>query len=86
MRFYKQPDNDYILAIGTGLGGTEITESEYNEIMTAIQNKPPRTSTLDYRLKTDLTWESYEHEPDPEPEPDDSDKAEAYDILMGVSE
>ena len=82
----RQIDGNYILAIGTGAGGTEITESEYNEIMTAIQNKPPRTETLDYRLKTDLTWESYEHEPEPEPEPDDSDKAEAYDILMGVSE
>lgn len=85
MRFYKQIDEDYILAIGTGLGGTEITESEYNEIMTVIQNKPPRTDTIDYRLKTDLTWESYEHEPDPDPEPTIEDKAEAYDILMGVS-
>ena len=86
MRYYADIKNGYVRSIGTGNGGTEINESEYNEIMTAIQNKPPRTATVDYRLKTDLTWESYEHEPDPEPEPDDSDKAEAYDILMGVSE
>lgn len=86
MRFYKIIDNGYILRIGTGLDGTEITETEYNEIMSAIQNRPQATETTDYRLKTDLTWESYEREPDPEPEPEDSDKAEAYDILMGVIE
>ena len=80
MRYYKQIDNNYILAIGTGCGGTEITESEYNEIMTVIQNKPSRTETLDYRLKTDLTWEGYEHEPDPEPEPT---AYEALSILLG---
>ena len=80
MRFYKETDDDYILAIGTGSGGTEITESEYNEILSVIQNKPARTATTDYRLKTDLTWEEYEHEPDPEPEPD---AEEALSILLG---
>ena len=59
MRYYKTIDDGYITAIGTGGGGTEITESEYNEIMTVIQNKPPRTETTDYHLKTDLTWEAY---------------------------
>ena len=80
MRFYKQIDSSYILAIGTGNGGTEITESEYNEILTVIRNKPQATATTDYRLKTDLTWEAYEVEsvPDPEPEPQ-----EVLDILLG---
>ena len=80
MRFYKYIEENYILAIGTGNGGTEITESEYNEILTVIKNKPARTATVDYRLKTDLTWEEYEHEPDPEPEPD---AEEALSILLG---
>lgn len=39
MRYYKREDNNYILSIGIGEGGTEITETEYNEIMSVIQNK-----------------------------------------------
>lgn len=84
MRFYKIIFDEYIIRIGTGLDGTEITESEYNEIMTAIQNRPQETETISYRLKTDLTWELYEKEPQPEPEPDDSEYATAGKILMGV--
>ena len=84
MRFYKTIEDGYILAIGTGSGGEEITEEEYNEIMSVILNKPAHTGTTDYRLRDDLTWEPFEREPDPNPEPTDEDKAEAYDILMGV--
>ena len=85
MRYYKMVDNGYIPAIGTGDGYTEITEAEYNDILTVIRNKPALTDTMDYRLREDLTWEAFEVEPEPEPEPDDSDKAEAYDILMGAA-
>ena len=81
MRYYKNVDNGYILSIGTGNGGTKITESEYNEIMSIIQAKPQATETVDYRLKEDLTWESYEVEPLPEPE--DIDESEALEILLG---
>ena len=70
MRYYKQIEGNYITAIGTGGGGTEITEREYNDIMAIIQQKPQRTEIADYRLKTDLTWEQYERiEPSTEPEP-----------------
>ena len=86
MRYYKQIENGNIIAIGTGGGGLEITETEYNAIMAVIQNKPPRTETTDYHLKTDLTWEEYERPIEPESEPSDEDKAEAYDILTGVVE
>lgn len=79
MRFYKVINGEYITEIGTGLNGEEITESEYNEILTLIQNKPPRTETTDYRLKTDLTWEPYEVEP----EPDIPSAEELLEILMG---
>ena len=81
MRYYKTIENGYITAIGTGGGGTEITESEYNQIMTVIQSKPPRTATTDFRLKTDLTWEEYERI-DPV-EPEEIDDTEALDILLG---
>ena len=80
MRFYKHIENGYILGIGTGTGGTEITESEYNEIMAVIRNHPVRDG-YGYRLKTDLTWEEYEL---PKPDPDDEiSEEEAFDILTG---
>lgn len=40
MRYYKQLSDNYILAIGTGSGNTEITETEYNQILSIIQNRP----------------------------------------------
>lgn len=81
MRYYKTIDNGFITVIGTGAGGTEITEAEYNEILAVIQSKPPRTETTDYRLREDLTWEEYEVEP-PDPDPD-VDDAEAFQYLFG---
>lgn len=84
MRYYKNIDNGYILAIGTGGGGVEITEQEYDTIMSVIHNKPARTETTDYHLKTDLTWEEYERIPE-EPS-DDIDAEEALDILTGGAE
>lgn len=84
MRYYIRSDSGYILAIGTGLGGTEITEAEYTEIMTVIHAKPAATETKDYRLREDLTWEEYEVEP-PEPDPE-IDEAEAWEIIFGEEE
>lgn len=40
MRYYAQyNDSGKLLAIGTGAGGVEITESEYNRILTEIREK-----------------------------------------------
>ena len=40
MRYYAQyNESGKILAIGTGYGGTEITESEYNSLLTMIREK-----------------------------------------------
>ena len=40
MRYYAQyNDNGKLLAIGTGLGGTEITEAEYNRLLSEIRAK-----------------------------------------------
>lgn len=81
MRYYKLIENNYITAIGTGGGGTEITETEYNTILSVIQQKPARTATTDYHLKPDLTWEQYErHDP---VEPEELDPGEAMNILLG---
>ena len=83
MRYYKRISNNYILAIGTGYGGTEITEAEYNEIMAIIQNHPTAEGK-GYRLKADLTWEEYDLPPVPEPSDDDEISTdEALNILLG---
>ena len=88
MRYYKTKDSGYIISIGTGNGGIEITEQEYAEILETIRNKPTPHDGYDYRLKTDLTWEEYAMPPvEPTPyEPTVEDKAQSYDILIGGTE
>ena len=40
MRYYAQyNDSGNLIAIGTGAGGTEITESEYNALLSEIREK-----------------------------------------------
>ena len=39
MRYYKLIENDTLIAIGTGSGGTEITESEYSALLYEIREK-----------------------------------------------
>ena len=81
MKCFKTTGHGYILYIGKDIGGEEITEAEYNTILTVIRNKPTATETTDYRLKEDLTWEAYAVDPpDPDPELDESD---LLNILLG---
>ena len=84
MRYFVQyGKKNHIIAIGTGYGGTEITEAEYNEIMAIIQNHPTAEGK-GYRLKADLTWEEYDLPPTPEPSDDDEiSTVEALNILLG---
>lgn len=83
MRYYKQLLDTNITAIGTGYGGTEITESEYNEILNIIRNRP-QADGKGYRLKADLTWEEYDLPPEPEPSDEDEiSDDEALNILLG---
>ena len=39
MRYYKQISDGTIISIGTGPGGTEITEAEYNALLSEIREK-----------------------------------------------
>lgn len=40
MRYYAQyNENNRLIAIGTGFGGTEITEAEYNALLSEIREK-----------------------------------------------
>ena len=87
MRYFKLIQDHYILSIGTGYDGVEISLDEYNEILNVIKSKPEYEKGFDYKLKEDLTWEKIEVpiiEP-PEEELTDADKAaeEALAILAG---
>ena len=83
MTFYKLINGNYIDAVGTGNGGKEITETEFNEILSAIHNKPTASDTTDYRLKTDLAWEEFEVE---QPTETDIDAEKALSIILGGAE
>lgn len=47
MRYYAQyNENNALVAIGTGNGGTEITEAEYNRLLTEIREKAALVDSL----------------------------------------
>lgn len=76
----------YVSALSESVGA-EITDTEYTAILTALTNKPAMSKTVGYKLNdTDLTWVAFPVETPQEEETTVADKAEAYDILMGVSE
>ena len=80
MRYYKIIENDELTGIGTGAGGEEITQEEYENIFSIIRSRPIPEAGYDYRLKTDLTWELVEA---PEPVDDEISADEALDIILG---
>ena len=89
MRYYKIVNVDYLLAVGTGNAGDEITEAEYNNIMDVIRSSPTAPEGYGYRLKFDLTWELYElpvtaEEADPELTAEEA--LAAVKILLGLEE
>lgn len=89
MKHYKVINNGYIVLIGTGANGEEITEVEYNTIKNIIDNRPIAPDGYSYKLTESLTWERYELpiETDEPIEGEDMTetemKAAAYDILVG---
>ena len=84
MRYYKAISDGYITCIGTGGGGVEIGQAEYESILAVIQDKPARDGTMDYHLREDLTWEEYERI-DP-PSEDEASAEELLDVLLGGSD
>lgn len=81
MRYYKMIIDGYLVAVGNGSGGIEISEDEYAELLNIIRTKPVAPEGYDYRLKADLTWELYELPP--KPEDDEISDAEALEIIRG---
>lgn len=55
--FYKYIDDKFIIGVGTGSGGEEITEQEYSTILDKINNRPEASEGYSYRLTTAMEWE-----------------------------
>lgn len=59
--YYKIVSDQYIISVGTGSDmGEQIDEFEYLNILAAINSKPETDVGIDYRLKANLEWESFE--------------------------
>lgn len=52
MRYYAQYENDKLVAIGTGYGGTEITKEEYETLKSEIREK---ASLVDQLYREEIT-------------------------------
>ena len=86
MRYYKILQDGYIISIGKGEGGEDLTESEYTQILDSIRNKPSAPDGYEYLLKSDLTWELLELPVAPEDADSDLTDSEALAIILGGAE
>ena len=73
---YKQIEDNILVAIGEskaiGNNQIEITETEYNNILSIIQTKPEDTDTIIYKLHADtLEYVAYDRPEEPVIEPTD---------------
>ena len=99
MRYYAQyNDSGKLIAIGTGYGGTEITEAEYNALLSEIREKAALVSKLyNGEITIDavpVEWqeeiqrrvtERQEAEAEAEPEQSEMDDMAAALTLLGVT-
>ena len=97
-RYYKQTDGMYILAVGVGAGGTEITKAEYNTLLAEIRAKAQLVDDVYNGVKTlddvPAEWrdeiqrrvtERQEAEAEPDPEQSEMDDMAAALTLLGVT-
>ena len=74
MKYYKEITDNIIIGLykSDNLSLTEITEEEYNTILSVIQNKPEDTDTIIYKLHADtLEYVAYDRPEEPLIEPTD---------------
>ena len=76
----KEVKDGYIASVGTGIAGQEITESEYENILSVFANKPNAPQGYEYMLTNELEWELVEAQPEPEPDPTPED---IINVLLG---
>ena len=70
MKYYKEVTDNIIIGLykSDNLSLTEITEEEYNTILSVIQNKPEDTETIIYKLNAEtLEYEPYDRPEEPTP-------------------
>lgn len=70
--YYKFIEENILIAVGisnfVAEPQTEITEYEYNTILSVIQNKPEDTETIIYKLNAEtLEYEPYDRPEEPTP-------------------
>lgn len=82
MRYYKIIMGGYIQSVGTGMAGQAITEAEYHNLRSVIQNRPAAADGYDYRLTGSLEWDPYELPQEITDSPELSAE-EALEIIMG---
>ena len=79
--YAKMLDDGIIIAVGENIAGEEISETEYNAILSALSDRPTAPSGYEYALRADtLEWELVELPPEPE---HDLPPEEALAILLG---
>ena len=63
-RFFKKVEGDYLISIGQdGFNGETITEEEYNNLKSIVDNKPDDTERHYYKLRADtLEYEMVERD------------------------
>lgn len=82
--FSKIVFDGYIAAVTTGNGTEQITESEYNELLSTIHNRPTPQDGYTYKLKADtLTWELVEL-PEPSEQDDEATESDYIDALQDL--
>lgn len=81
MRYYKIVSNGYIISVGTGNAGEEITAQEYSEIIGAIKSAPTVPEGYTYMLTESLEWKFVEVET-----PDVSEEATEEDYQIALAE
>lgn len=82
MKYFKNVENEYIASISTASGQVEITQEEYENILSVIHDQPVAESGYAYKLRTDLTWELVEV-PVVEDENVEISDTEALNIILG---
>ena len=80
----KVINDNYIIAVSTGKVGEQISDKEYNEILSAIQSRPTPPKGYDYKLRADsLAWELVELPPIDDTD-DDATEADYIEALNDV--
>lgn len=82
MHCYKVIKDGYIIVVGMGYGGTEITPEEYAHILEVMDKRPEPPAGYDYRLTEGLEWEQFEA-PVVNAEDEEISDTEALEIIAG---